>query len=67
MLGNKTKLKHEVVGNISWSLLPDLVCIDVSECMHDKYVPVLHLKLEKPLKCINVWEDLIKKICKKGT
>lgn len=50
VLGNGTKLSHKVVGKISWSPVPGLVYIDVPENVLDKYVTVLKLKLDKPVK-----------------
>lgn len=50
VLGNGTKLAHKVVGKISWSHVPGLVYIDVPEKVLDKYVTVLKLKLDKPMK-----------------
>jgi alpha-L-fucosidase len=50
VLGNGTKLDHKVVGKISWSHVPGLVYIDVPASTLDKYVTVLKLKLNKPIK-----------------
>jgi alpha-L-fucosidase len=50
VLGNGTQLTHKVVGKISWSPVPGLVYIDVPENVADKYITVLKVKLEKPLK-----------------
>jgi len=50
VLGNGTKLSHKIVGKISWSHVPGLVYIDVPEGIQDKYVTVLKLKLDKPVK-----------------
>lgn len=50
VLGNGTKLKHKVVGKISWSPVPGLVYIDVPKGVQDKYITVLELKLDKPVK-----------------
>lgn len=50
VLGNGAKLHHKVVGKISWSSVPGLVYIDVPENVQDKYVTVLRLKLDKPVK-----------------
>jgi alpha-L-fucosidase len=50
VLGNGTKLTHKVVGKISWSHVPGLVYIDVPENVQDKYITVLKLKLNKPVK-----------------
>ena len=50
VLGNGTKLKHKVVGKISWSPVPGLVYIDIPKGVQDKYITVLELKLDKPVK-----------------
>lgn len=50
VLGNGTKLTHKIVGKISWSHVPGLVYIDVPENVQDKYITVLKLKLDKPVK-----------------
>lgn len=50
VVGNGTKLMHKVIGKISWSPVPGLVYIDVPENVLDKYVTVLKLKLNKPIK-----------------
>jgi alpha-L-fucosidase len=50
VVGNGTKLSHKVVGKISWSHVPGLVYFDVPENTLDKYVTVVKLKLDKPLK-----------------
>ena len=50
VVGKETKLTHKVVGKISWSPVPGLVYIDVPENVADKYVTVLKVKLDKPLK-----------------
>ncbi len=50
VVGNGQKLTHKVVGKISWSHVPGLVYIDVPENSTDKYVTVLKLKLDKPVK-----------------
>ena len=50
VLGNGTKLSHKIVGKISWSHVPGLVYIDVPASVKDKYVTVLKLKLDKPVK-----------------
>ncbi|MCF8373546.1 MAG: alpha-L-fucosidase [Bacteroidales bacterium] len=50
VLGDGAKLNHKVVGKISWSHVPGLVYIDVPENELDKYVTVLKLKLDKPVK-----------------
>ncbi len=50
VLGTSQKLSHKIVGKISWSPVPGLVFIDVPEKLKDKYMTVLKLKLDKPLK-----------------
>lgn len=50
VLGSQAKISHKVVGKISWSPVPGLVYIDLPETVLDKYVTVLKLKLDKPVK-----------------
>ena len=50
VLGNGTQVSHKVVGKISWSPVPGLVYIDIPENVLDKYITVLKVKLDKPLK-----------------
>lgn len=50
VLGSQEKLTHKVVGKISWSPIPGLVYINVPEKAEDKYVTVLKLKLDGPIK-----------------
>lgn len=50
VVGNGRKLTHKVVGKISWSPVPGLVYIDVPADVRDKYVTVLKIKLDKPVK-----------------
>lgn len=50
VVGNGAKLTHKVVGKISWSPVPGLVYINVPENVLDKYVTVLKLKLDGPIK-----------------
>ena len=50
VVGNGTKLTHKVIGKISWSPVPGLVYIDVPANALDKYITVLKLKLDKPVK-----------------
>jgi alpha-L-fucosidase len=47
MLNSGAKLKHKVVGKISWSHVPGLVYIDVPADGQDPYVTVLKLTLDK--------------------
>ena len=50
VLGNGAKLKSKVVGKISWSPVPGLVYIDVPASALDKYITVLKVTLDKPVK-----------------
>ena len=50
IVGGKQKLKFKVVGKISWSPVPGLVFIDVPETAADKYMTVVRVELEKPLR-----------------
>jgi len=50
VVGNGTKLTHKVVGKISWSPVPGLVYINLPDDVQDKYITVLKLKLDKPIK-----------------
>ena len=50
VLGNGTTLKSKVVGKISWSPVPGLVYIDVPATTLDKYITVLKVTLDKPIK-----------------
>ncbi len=53
VLGNGSKLTHKVVGKISWSKVPGLVYIDVPKGVQDKYVTVLKVTLNGPIKLYN--------------
>ncbi|MFZ6011881.1 MAG: alpha-L-fucosidase, partial [Bacteroidota bacterium] len=48
-VGNKTPIKHKIVGKISWSPVPGLVYITVPKEANDQYVTVLKVVLEKPI------------------
>jgi alpha-L-fucosidase len=50
VLGTGAKLTPKVVGKISWSHVPGLIYIDVPSEANDKYLTVLKLKLDKPVK-----------------
>ena len=50
VLGNGTKLTSKVVGKISWSPVPGIVYIDVPATTLDKYITVLKVTLDKPVK-----------------
>ena len=50
VVGSEKQLSHKVVGKISWSPVPGLVYIDVPQGVQDKYMTVLELQLDKPVK-----------------
>jgi alpha-L-fucosidase len=50
VLGSGKKLSHKVVGKISWSAVPGLVYIDMPPGTSAKYITVLELTLDKPVK-----------------
>lgn len=50
VLGTGAKLTPKVVGKISWSHVPGLIYIDVPMEANDRYLTVLKLKLDKPVK-----------------
>ena len=50
VVGDGTKLKHKIVGKISWSPVPGLVYIDIPAEVQDEYMTVIRVKLDKPLK-----------------
>jgi len=50
VVGTDVELSHKVVGKISWSSVPGLVYINVPENVQDKYMTVLALELDKPVK-----------------
>jgi alpha-L-fucosidase len=50
VLGNGSKLQHKIVGKISWSPIPGLVYIAVPENVQDKYVTVLKVQLDQPIR-----------------
>ncbi|MBS1668893.1 MAG: alpha-L-fucosidase [Bacteroidetes bacterium] len=50
VLGNNTKLSYKIVGKISWSPVPGLVYINVPQRALDKYIAVLRLRLDSPVK-----------------
>ncbi len=50
VVGSEQELSHKVVGKISWSPVPGLVYIDVPQGVQDKYMTVLELQLDKPVK-----------------
>lgn len=53
VLGNGAKLTHKIVGKISWSPIPGLVYINVPKDVQDKYVTVLKVTLDGPVKLYN--------------
>jgi alpha-L-fucosidase len=53
VLGNGAKLTHKIVGKISWSKIPGLVYINVPKDVQDKYVTVLKVTLDGPVKLYN--------------
>ncbi|TAH04332.1 MAG: alpha-L-fucosidase [Sphingobacteriales bacterium] len=50
VLGNNSALTHKVVGKISWSPVPGLVFINLPRPVQTKYITVLELSLEGPIK-----------------
>ncbi len=50
VLGSNTKLTHKIVGKISWSHVPGLVYINVPQNALDKYITVVKVKLDKPVR-----------------
>lgn len=50
VLGSTIKPTHKIVGKISWSHVPGLVYIDLPETSLDKYVTVIKITLDKPIK-----------------
>lgn len=50
VIGTETTLRPKIVGKISWSHVPGLVYIDVPAKAQDKYMTVLKLKLDGPVK-----------------
>ncbi|MEI6190014.1 MAG: alpha-L-fucosidase [Chitinophagia bacterium] len=47
---NNKPLKYKVVGKISWSSIPGIVYIQVPTAVNDKYVTVLRVKLDGPVR-----------------
>ena len=52
-LGSGANLAYKIVGKISWSKVPGLVYIDVPKGIQDKYVTVLKVTLDGPIKLYN--------------
>lgn len=50
VVGKDLALNPKIVGKISWSHVPGLVYIDIPESAQDKYMTVLKLQLEGPLR-----------------
>lgn len=50
VLGSGAKLSHKIVGKISWSHVPGLVYVNVPQNVLDKYITVVKIKLDKPVK-----------------
>lgn len=50
VLGSIIQPTHKIVGKISWSHVPGLVYINLPETTLDKYVTVIKLTLDKPIK-----------------
>lgn len=50
VLGSNAKLSHKIVGKISWSHVPGLVYVNIPQNILDKYVTVVKVKLDKPVK-----------------
>ena len=50
VVGSEQSLSHKVVGKISWSPVPGLVYINIPQGVQDKYMTVLELQLDKPVK-----------------
>jgi alpha-L-fucosidase len=50
VVGTGDSLGHKIVGKISWSPVPGLVYIDVPDKGQDRYMSVLRLRLDGPLR-----------------
>jgi len=48
--GTEKTISYRIVGKISWSPVPGLVYIHIPEGVQDKYMTVLKVELDKPLK-----------------
>ena len=53
VLGSGAKIGYKIVGKISWSKVPGLVYIEVPKGVQDKYVTVLKVTLDGPIKLYN--------------
>ena len=59
VLGSGVKLISKRVGKISWSPVPGLLYISIPEEVFDKYVTVIKLSLNGPVRLYRVMVDLI--------
>jgi alpha-L-fucosidase len=50
VVSNNRPINYKVVGKISWSAVPGIVYMNVPSELNDKYVTVLRVNLEGPLK-----------------
>lgn len=50
VVGGGQPLKHKIVGKISWSPVPGLVYITVPPAVQDKYMTVVAVKLDGPIR-----------------
>lgn len=50
VLGSNKQLQHKVVGKISWSAVPGTVYIDLPKEAQTKYMTVVELSLDKPVR-----------------
>lgn len=50
VMGSEATIKTKIVGKISWSHVPGLVYIDVPASAQDKYMTVLRLRLDGPVR-----------------
>ena len=50
LICSDTPLDYKIVGKISWSPVPGLIYITVPEEVQDKYMTVLKLHLDGPVK-----------------
>lgn len=50
VVGDTQTLQHKIVGKISWSPVPGLVYINVPPTVQDKYMSVLAVELDGPIK-----------------
>jgi alpha-L-fucosidase len=50
VLGADTRLSYDIVGKVSWSKVPGLVYINIPKGVQDKYVTVLKVSLDDPIR-----------------